>query len=205
MNIVFLLNRRRGVAGEALTAAGSDAVTPARAVPLVSRLLLPLGIDLARPEAPVRRRAPLPLPDIMRPFARVALPDTKTRGEHKLRASQQSRRWDSNPRPAVYETAALPLSYVGDRHIIRTATPTCQADSLLCVGRAGGDTRVVLVLKYLCRCSTNVVLKGHAWLGHIVLECGKRDEAGARPAPTCRMGKDLAGDPFSSLSPSLPR
>ena len=24
-----------------------------------------------------------------------------------------SRRWDSNPRPAVYETAALPLSYAG--------------------------------------------------------------------------------------------
>lgn len=25
-----------------------------------------------------------------------------------------SQRWGSNPRPAVYETAALPLSYVGD-------------------------------------------------------------------------------------------
>lgn len=25
-----------------------------------------------------------------------------------------SRRWDSNPRPAVYETAALPLSYAGE-------------------------------------------------------------------------------------------
>ena len=24
-----------------------------------------------------------------------------------------SQRWDSNPRPAVYETAALPLSYAG--------------------------------------------------------------------------------------------
>ncbi len=24
-----------------------------------------------------------------------------------------SRRWDSNPRPTVYETVALPLSYVG--------------------------------------------------------------------------------------------
>jgi hypothetical protein len=25
-----------------------------------------------------------------------------------------SRRWDLNPRPAVYETAALPLSYAGE-------------------------------------------------------------------------------------------
>jgi hypothetical protein len=26
-----------------------------------------------------------------------------------------SRRWDSNPRPSVYETDALPLSYFGTR------------------------------------------------------------------------------------------
>ena len=26
-----------------------------------------------------------------------------------------SRRWDSNPRPSVYETDALPLSYFGQR------------------------------------------------------------------------------------------
>lgn len=41
-----------------------------------------------------------------------------------------SRRWDLNPRPAVYETAALPLSYAGDcetryhRHSWVTSTLT---------------------------------------------------------------------------------
>ena len=31
-----------------------------------------------------------------------------------------SRQWDSNPRPAVYKTAALPLSYVGAMHTFPT-------------------------------------------------------------------------------------
>ena len=31
-----------------------------------------------------------------------------------------SRRWDLNPRPAVYETAALPLSYAGEASCTRS-------------------------------------------------------------------------------------
>lgn len=30
-----------------------------------------------------------------------------------MQFEKPSRQWDLNPRPAVYETAALPLSYVG--------------------------------------------------------------------------------------------
>ena len=30
---------------------------------------------------------------------------------------EESQRWESNPRPAVYETAALPLSYVGTVYV----------------------------------------------------------------------------------------
>ena len=33
--------------------------------------------------------------------------------EHHLCPKEWSRRWDSNPRPSVYETDALPLSYFG--------------------------------------------------------------------------------------------
>jgi hypothetical protein len=42
---------------------------------------------------------------------------TKPRSSQE-RASFWSRRGDSNPGPAVYETAALPLSYVGDARSI---------------------------------------------------------------------------------------
>jgi hypothetical protein len=41
-----------------------------------------------------------------------------------------SRRWDSNPRPSVYETDALPLSYFGAR---------AEADSSRILHRKGGD------------------------------------------------------------------
>ena len=46
------------------------------------------------------------------------------RGRLNLR---RSRRWDSNPRPAVYETAALPLSYVGSSYDYKVCCGECQA------------------------------------------------------------------------------
>ena len=33
-------------------------------------------------------------------------------------AAKDSRRWDSNPQPQLYESCALPLSYVGDAKAI---------------------------------------------------------------------------------------
>lgn len=36
-------------------------------------------------------------------------------GGSDSRSESWSRRWDSNPRPSVYETDALPLSYFGAR------------------------------------------------------------------------------------------
>jgi hypothetical protein len=38
-----------------------------------------------------------------------------TRNKVRIRVEVWSRRWDSNPRPTVYETVALPLSYFGPR------------------------------------------------------------------------------------------
>ena len=38
----------------------------------------------------------------------------------------ESRRWGLNPRPLVYETSALPLSYTGDKTVASCETPSCE-------------------------------------------------------------------------------
>ncbi len=46
-----------------------------------------------------------------------------------------SRRWDLNPRPAVYETAALPLSYAGEAScakVLRGGRARVQRGSVYC-------------------------------------------------------------------------
>ena len=51
----------------------------------------------------------------------------------------RSRRWDSNPRPAVYETAALPLSYAGEASctkLLRGGRARVQRGSVYCGGGA---------------------------------------------------------------------
>ena len=55
------------------------------------------------------------------------------------RRESGSRRWDSNPRPAVYETAALPLSYAGEASctkLLRGGRACVQRGSVYCGGGA---------------------------------------------------------------------
>jgi hypothetical protein len=40
-------------------------------------------------------------------------PETEKDDRRAIVFLSESREWDLNPRPAVYETAALPLSYLG--------------------------------------------------------------------------------------------
>jgi hypothetical protein len=40
-------------------------------------------------------------------------PENKKDDRRAIVFLSESREWDLNPRPAVYETAALPLSYLG--------------------------------------------------------------------------------------------
>ena len=59
-----------------------------------------------------RRR--LRLSETLQPLKMKYVADrAKARQHTTTRRQKESQRWESNPRPAVYETAALPLSYVG--------------------------------------------------------------------------------------------
>ena len=59
-------------------------------------------------------------------------------GAAEVRDSEWSRRWDLNPRPADYESAALPLSYTGfsqSRHyVVATAKGTTSPRVVKSVG-----------------------------------------------------------------------
>jgi hypothetical protein len=50
---------------------------------------------------------------------------------YKLFLSGWSRRWDLNPQPADYKSAALPLSYVGTLEILVVARNICYLSRIL--------------------------------------------------------------------------
>ena len=55
------------------------------------------------------------------------------RNSNRWEKEVQSQRGDSNPRPAVYETAALPLSYAGIRYDFRLFLPESLELPLFCL------------------------------------------------------------------------
>ena len=75
-----------------------------------------------------------------------------------------SQRGDSNPRPAVYETAALPLSYAGPLESIAGQQWQIKSEWLV-----GGALRLLSFLLFILKVAGLVAVLLHRLAGHVHL------------------------------------